>query len=229
MAAELKQLQETATAATDNCATWKAVAQQAQAEASNLRNELGFSVKAREQQQQRQRQRQQRQRREPQRLQTMTQLRDEESESESDPDDAEKLRQIGRAVASWAAATDSTAALLQPANTVPGAADTQAEAEEGQEGPSKIGRPQTAWEWEADDEDADDDDAEEEEEEEYEVVGFDKKITTVPRSKLRHRVLVKQCHAGVSDDKKHDSWSMRCFVAKTVEHLKANGVVGVRS
>ena len=48
---------------------------------------------------------------------------------------------------------------------------------------------------------------------------------TVARSKLRHRVFIKQCHAGVSDDKTHDSWSMRCFVEKTIEHLKEQGAV----
>jgi len=59
----------------------------------------------------------------------------------------------------------------------------------------------------------------------YEVLTFDKKTETVARSKLRHRVFIKQCHAGVSDDKTHDSWSMRCFVEKTIEHLKEQGAV----
>ena len=28
---------------------------------------------------------------------------------------------------------------------------------------------------------------------------------SLPRSKLRHRVVEKQCHPGITDDKKHDS------------------------
>jgi len=42
----------------------------------------------------------------------------------------------------------------------------------------------------------------------------------ISRSDLRHRVFVKQAHAGVTGDKKHDSYSMRHFVATAVKHLK---------
>jgi hypothetical protein len=53
----------------------------------------------------------------------------------------------------------------------------------------------------------------------------------VPRSKLRHGVVEKQCHPGITDDKKHGSYTMRYFIEKTIRHLKgevegSTGVVG---
>ena len=42
----------------------------------------------------------------------------------------------------------------------------------------------------------------------------------VPRSKLRHRVVEKQCHPGITDDKNHYSYTMRYFTEKTTRHLK---------
>jgi hypothetical protein len=47
----------------------------------------------------------------------------------------------------------------------------------------------------------------------------------VHRKLLRHRVYIQQCHAGVTADKQHDSWSMQFFVTKTIEHLRAQGTI----
>ena len=44
----------------------------------------------------------------------------------------------------------------------------------------------------------------------------------VARSRLRHRVTVKQCHAAISDNKTHDSYAMQCLVAKFTQNLKGD-------
>ena len=48
----------------------------------------------------------------------------------------------------------------------------------------------------------------------------------VARSRLRHRVIEKQCHPVISDDKTHDSYAMQCFVAKVIQHLKGDAPDG---
>ena len=48
----------------------------------------------------------------------------------------------------------------------------------------------------------------------------------VARSRLRHRVIVKQCHPVISDDKTHDSHAMQCFDAKAIQHLKGDAPGG---
>ena len=45
------------------------------------------------------------------------------------------------------------------------------------------------------------------------------------RSILRRRVQVQECHASVSDDKTHDSFAMRRFVALALANLKSRGII----
>jgi hypothetical protein len=46
---------------------------------------------------------------------------------------------------------------------------------------------------------------------------------TLPRKVLRHRVVKKQAHVGVTGDNKHDTYSMRHFIIETVKNIKISG------
>jgi hypothetical protein len=58
----------------------------------------------------------------------------------------------------------------------------------------------------------------------YVVTDFEGKDHCLPRKVLRHRVVIKEAHVGVTEDKKHDTYSMRYFVKATVDELKTSGV-----
>ena len=72
------------------------------------------------------------------------------------------------------------------------------------------------------------DDGEEDGEEDVYLVRREAGADPVPvaRSRLRHRVIEKQCHPVISDDKTHDSYAMQCFVAKVIQHLKGDAPGG---
>ena len=48
----------------------------------------------------------------------------------------------------------------------------------------------------------------------------------MPGTRPRHRVIVKQCHPAISDDKTRDSYAMQCFVAKVIQHQKGDAPSG---
>lgn len=59
----------------------------------------------------------------------------------------------------------------------------------------------------------------------YEVEAANGTKAQYSRRDLRHRSSTQHVHAGVTDDKVHDSYSMRCFVAKTLKDLHEEGVL----